>query len=81
MLLLRRSWLDRPLVGEVSLRRDFAGFDLPSLATGTLLPLDLVASVTGAPAPGPAGVDREREFAAAVAALAEWTRYAQEAPG
>ena len=38
MMLLKRSWQRKKLVGEVTLRRDFLGFDLPSLATERQLP-------------------------------------------
>lgn len=77
LVVLRRSWAATALVSGVTLRRDFAGFDLPSLATGTLLPLDLLDQVIdGAVPAGPLGVDRAAEFAAALDAFGAWTRHA-----
>jgi len=77
MLVLRRTWLtDRTLVEDICLRRDFAGFDAPSLATETLLPTRLVGSITGT-TPNDGGYDRSGEYAAAQQQLAAWTRYAR----
>lgn len=76
LLTARRTWQAAPLTGPVTLRRDFAGFDLPSLAVGTPLGDDLVAQVTGT-SPGGPDVDRELELAAATGLLDDWTRYAR----
>ncbi|SDZ14992.1 hypothetical protein SAMN05444365_10632 [Micromonospora pattaloongensis] len=81
VVVLRRSWLATALVGEVTLRRDFPGFDVPSLATGRLLPLDFLAEVTSrssAELAGPPDVDRAEEFAAALEVFRGWTRHALE---
>ncbi|MGS2617465.1 hypothetical protein ACVCAH_23505 [Micromonospora sp. LZ34] len=81
VVVLRRSWLATALVGDVTLRRDFAGFDVPSLATGRLLPLDFLAEVTGRSAAelaGPPDVDRAEEFAAALEIFRGWTRHTLE---
>lgn len=75
LVTLRRSWQARPLVGPVTLRRDFAGFDVLTLAVGEALGDTLVAEVTGSAPPGPSGVDRRAELDAAVGLLDEWTRY------
>jgi hypothetical protein len=75
LVTLRRSWQARPLVGPVTLRRDFAGFDVLTLAIGEGLGDTLVAEVTGSALPGPPGVDRRNELDAAVGFLHEWTRY------
>ncbi len=76
LLTARRTWQASALTGPVTLRRDFAGFDLPSLAVGTPLGDDLVAQATGA-SPGGPDVDRELELAAATGLLDDWTRYAR----
>ncbi|MEM0947924.1 MAG: hypothetical protein AAGK37_10990 [Pseudomonadota bacterium] len=65
-------------VSDCTLRRDFQGFDLPSLATGVLLPENVVSSVTGEAQGGPEGVDRSEEFAAAMTLFADWTRFARQ---
>lgn len=75
VVLLRRSWAREALVAEVSLARTFRGFDAPSLAARTLLPLDLVARILRGPAPDEPGVGRAHEFAAALETLDAWTRY------
>jgi len=77
LMTLRRTWQSAVLIGPVTLRRDFAGFDLASLAAGTPLGDALVTTVTGSAPPGPAGVDRVTELAAAVGVLEEWTRLAR----
>ena len=77
LLTLRRTWQTAALVGPVTFRRDFAGLDLPSLAVGVPLGDTLVTAATGAPPPGPAGVDRSTELAAASGLLDDWTRYAR----
>ena len=78
VVLLRRSWGRAALLSEVSLRRDFAGFDTASLAARTLLPLDLVTAVLGgAQPPDVPGVQRAPEFSAALDTLDEWTRHGQ----
>jgi hypothetical protein len=79
VVLLRRTWMDKTLVAGVSLRRDFAGFDLPSLATQRLLPLDFLAKVLPHPQtqlPEVPGVDRAAEFGAALETFKDWMRYA-----
>ncbi|MFB9316990.1 hypothetical protein [Cryptosporangium minutisporangium] len=78
VVVLRRSWLTEPVSGPVTLRRDFPGFDLPSLATKRLLPLDLLADVLGSDAAstGPADVDRADEFTAALEIFTGWTQHA-----
>jgi hypothetical protein len=75
VVLLRRSWSRTALVSDIALNRGFVGFDYASLATRTLLPVDLVQQVSGAVAPYVQGVERESEFAAALEILDEWTRY------
>lgn len=77
LMTVRRTWQSAALVGPVTLRRDFAGFDLASLAVGTPLGDTLVTTVTGGPPPGPTGVERVTELAAAVGLLEEWTRSAR----
>ncbi|MEQ1955836.1 hypothetical protein [Mesorhizobium sp. CN2-181] len=77
MLVLERTWQTFELVSEVTLRRDFDGFDLPSLAAGTLMPVSVIQTVTGSPPPGPADVERSGEFKAARGYLEEWTRFAR----
>lgn len=74
LLTARRTWQAAPLTGPVTLRRDFAGFDLASLAVGTPLGDDLVEQVTGT-RPGGPDIDRELELAAATGLLDDWTRY------
>lgn len=74
---LRHNTVDVPLSAPVTLRRDFAGFDVISLATGRLLPPELFG---GAPeAPVSPGVDRSREFDYANDLLTGWLRYAHHA--
>ncbi|MFO1026470.1 MAG: hypothetical protein U1E70_14950 [Acetobacteraceae bacterium] len=78
VLLLKRSWQRKKLVSDVTLRRDFLGFDLPSLATERLLPegvLDRLLDAGERISDG--GVERGEEFAAALETLAGWTRYAR----
>ncbi|MFV0524141.1 MAG: hypothetical protein ACK5RL_06555 [Acidimicrobiales bacterium] len=78
LLTLRRTWQARPLTGPVTLRRDFAGFDLLTLATGTPMGDDLVEQVTGSPPPNLGSIDRGAELDAATGLLAEWTRYGRQ---
>ncbi|HZI98336.1 MAG TPA: hypothetical protein VFD41_12505 [Actinomycetales bacterium] len=75
LVTVRRTWQALPLEGPLTLRRDFAGFDLPTLAVGTPLGSTLVQNVTGSPPPGPSGVDRELELSAATGFLDDWTRF------
>jgi hypothetical protein len=82
VVLLRRSWMRRTLVRDVTLRRDFAGFDGPSLATERLLPVDVLTRVLGQPESvvvGVPGVDREDEFTAARETLKAWLRFGADA--
>lgn len=77
MIVLRRTWLRKhTLVENISLRRDFKGVDLPSLAAEALLPEGFINDVVLAGPVGDAGKDREGEFLAAGELLAAWTRYA-----
>ena len=76
LLTARRTWQAGPLSGPVTLRRDFEGFDLASLAVQTPLGRDLVEDVTGFRPEGPV-MDRELELAAATGLLDDWTRYAR----
>ena len=77
VVLLSRSWMRRTLVSDITLRRDFIGFDAPSLAAEELLPAQVVAQVLAPAAPpiGPAGVDRAGEFQAAVDTMKGWLRF------
>jgi hypothetical protein len=77
VLVLERTWQTFDIVSDISLRRDFAGFDLPSLAAGTLMPESVVLSITGSAPPGPAGIERSAEFIAARGYLEDWTRFAR----
>lgn len=80
VVLLDRTWMRRTLVSDITLGRDFAGFDAPSLAAEQLLPLQVVTHVV-APAPvpvGPTGVDRSLEFQAALGTLKGWLRFADD---
>jgi hypothetical protein len=83
LVLLKRSWGGQALLADVSLSRVFRGFDLPSLAARTLLPLDLARRIldpeSSAPdpdVPDEPGVGRAAEFAAALDTLDAWTRHA-----
>lgn len=75
LVTVRRTWQARPLEGPLTLRRDFPGFDLATLAVRTPLGATLVEAVTGSPPLGPSGVDRELELSAAVGLLDDWTRF------
>jgi hypothetical protein len=75
VVLLKRSWAREPLLADVSLSRAFRGFDVPSLAARTLLPLDLVQRILGAAPPDEPGVGRAAELAAALDILDSWTRH------
>ena len=77
LLTVRRTWQVDPVQGPLTFRRDFAGFDLPSLAVGRPLGDELVRDITGVAPPGPAGVDRSVELAAALGLLDDWTRHAR----
>jgi hypothetical protein len=78
MVVIRRTWLrNDTLVDDIRLSRVFEGFDLPSLATETLLPEGFVTNVVGADTIDDGGMDRGAEFSAAREILAGWTRYAQ----
>jgi len=70
---LRRNTVDVALSQPVTLRRDFAGFDVMSLAARRLLPAELFGGTSA----GPSGIDRSREFAFANDTFAGWLRYAQ----
>jgi len=78
VVVLSRTWQRFDYVADITLRRDFPGFDLPSLATGKLLPAAVVEAATGALPEGPADLDRSEEFEAAKALLADWTRFARK---
>ncbi|MCB9947520.1 MAG: hypothetical protein H6842_06810 [Rhodospirillaceae bacterium] len=78
MVVLRRSWQRSKLVGDITLRRDFQGFDEASLATGTLLPLDFLGRILPSPpAPDP-GIDRHDEFRTAMDVFTSWMQYARQ---
>jgi hypothetical protein len=77
LLTLRRTWQVGALEGPLTLRRDFAGFDLASLAIGIPLGDRLVEDVTGSPPPGPTDVDRSLELGAATGLIDDWTRHAR----
>lgn len=70
---LRANTVDVPLGQPVTLRRDFAGFDVMSLAVRRMLPPELF----GGTATGPPELDRSREFAFANDVFAGWLGYAQ----
>ena len=70
---LRRNTVDVALSQPVTLRRDFAGFDVMSLAARRLLPAELFGGASA----GPSGIDRSREFAFANDTFTGWLRYAQ----
>jgi hypothetical protein len=78
VLVLKWTCQRKKLIGEVTLRRDFVGFDLPSLATERLLPAGVLDRVLD---PGEridvAGLVRDEEFAAALETIGGWTRYAR----
>ena len=79
MIVLRRSWQRSRLVSDITLRRDFSGFDLPNLATGKLLPVDFVEQVLDPDAPiSDNGIDRHDEFRAAVDVFSAWMQYARQ---
>ena len=71
---LRRNTVDVALSEPVTLRRDFAGFDVMSLAVRRLLPAELFGGTSA----GPAGLDRSREFAFANDVFTRWLRFAQQ---
>lgn len=78
VITLERTWQNFDLVSNLTLRRDFAGFDLPSLATGRLLPEDVVVQITGQVVPAVAlDIERSAEFRAAREYLDTWTRFAR----
>ena len=78
LVLLKRTWQRKKLVGNVTLRRDFRGFDAASLATERMLPAAVLNRVLDA---GEQIADisaiRDEEFAAALETLTGWTRYAR----
>ena len=75
LITLRRTWQARPMMGPVTLRRDFVGFDPLTLAVNDLLGDDLVQDVTGSPPADLGGVDRRAELNAAAGFMDDWTRY------
>ncbi|MFE9692371.1 hypothetical protein [Micromonospora sp. NPDC005806] len=75
LLTVRRTWQTVDLSAPITLRRDFAGFDLASLAVGHPLGDEVLAAIGAAP--GPAGVDRELELGAAAGLLDDWTAQAR----
>ncbi len=79
VLTLRGGTADVPLTGPLTLRRDFAGFDVISLATRRLLPADLFGGTPPATGSGPWVPDRSREFAFAATTFADWLAYAHNA--
>lgn len=81
LVTLRSLDLPTTLVEGITLRRDFGGFEAPSMACGVLLPTDVVAQLQGVATYTPPfdGADRIAEFNAAMRAMASWVRFA--APG
>jgi hypothetical protein len=78
VVLLHQSWQTQKLVGEITLRRDFLGFDAPSLAAERLLPVSLLQKIMPpAEVIDDGGIDRHDEFTAALKLIADWTRYAR----
>jgi hypothetical protein len=78
IMLLSQSWQTKKLVGDITLRRDFLGFDAPNLATERLLPVSFLQDIMGSNTPiNDGGIDRHDEFAAALKLVADWTRYAR----
>lgn len=76
VLTLARTWQRNPYVADISIRRDFHGFDAPSLACGKLLPISVVDAITTVPTTtGFEDVDRSAEFAAANNILENWLRF------
>ena len=78
VVILKRTWQRKKLIGEITLRRDFRGFDAASLATERMLPAAVLDRVLD---PGEQvsdlGIVRDEEFAAALETMAGWTRYAR----
>ena len=72
VLVFSQVWLDRELVSELSFRRDFAGFDAPSLAAGVPLPPRVIMQLTEGSVD--TGLRRDAEFACAHRLLEDWTR-------
>ena len=75
VVLLSQTWMRRTLTSQLSLRRDFLGFDLPSLATDRLLPYKVLDAILGTPISEPANLDRQQEFVAARETLNTWLKY------
>lgn len=75
VLVFSQVWLDRELVSDITFRRDFEGFDLPSLATGVLLPPRVILQLTGECVR--TSPRRDAEFRCASRLLEDWTRYAR----
>ncbi len=73
----KRLWLSDELASGISFRRDFEGFDLPSLAAEQLLPGRLMSYVLPTSLSTTLGdVRRDDEFAGALSLLSEYTRFA-----
>ena len=77
LLMLRRSWQTDAMVGPLTLRRDFAGFDLFTLATGREQAGSLISRLGLEADTPPPPVDRADELAAALTVLEDWTRYSR----
>lgn len=75
VLVFSQVWLDRELVGGITFRRDFEGFDAPSLGAGVLLPPRVIETLTGELVDTSRRRDAEFRFAARL--LEDWTRYAR----
>ena len=77
LIQLRGMWLDATLTRNVTLRRDFQGFDVASLAAGVLLPIEVddgTARLHVTEGGIRRDIDRYGEFDAAVKVLGEWLR-------
>jgi hypothetical protein len=78
VVIMRQTWQKDKLIGEITLRRDFEGFEACSLATERLLPVSFLRNIlpSGTVADD-GGMDRRGEFDAALKYIADWTRYAR----
>jgi hypothetical protein len=72
----RQLFLDKDLVADISLRRDFQGFGAPSLAVGELLPSQ-IDSTSNIDLGGGKVLFRDPELKAAVKVLGDWIMGAQ----
>jgi hypothetical protein len=78
VVILRQTWQRYKLVGEITLRRDFKGFEPCMLATERLLPVSFMRKMLpSGTAVDDDDVDRQSEFDAALKCVADWTRYAR----